>query len=409
MYSITGSSGSNKAVVGKGDMDVPEEYRDREQTWFKHHVLQHYLRSWSQKLASLSQRGQRIRLWYVDCFSGPWKSQDEKHADTSVAIGLNALEEALARWTGGSGQVEAGAIFVEAKVRSAKALETFVNGRENRGVQPKVLQGTFEERVAEIQTIIGDDPAFIFVDPTGWKGAGMGNIAPLVAHRFRDVMVNVMFHHINRWKDDPRDFLRQQMRELFGLGDSDLPAHLTEEALMSLYRKQLATQTKLPYVADLAVPHPTVDRTFFRLVVGGHHPEVLNLFRDIEEKVVGRDAGVVRDIAKSRARQKRSGQTEISYGIIPTIDVRYQRMRDEDLVKAIDIIRDRVSKRGPVKFGEIWPAILADHHVTRRVLGDAILKEVAKARLSIVGMQPGERSLKNEHAIGPPAPRLAGI
>jgi three-Cys-motif partner protein len=80
-------------------MDVPAEHQDgREQTFFKHAVLRQYLRSWSQKLGSISQTGRRVRLWYVDCFAGPWESKAEDRADTSVSIGLNALEEALSTW-----------------------------------------------------------------------------------------------------------------------------------------------------------------------------------------------------------------------------------------------------------------------------------------------------------------------
>lgn len=86
-------------------MDAPEEYRDREQTFFKHQVLSNYLRAWTQKLASVSRGGRTVRLWYVDCFAGPWQSQTDEQADTSVAIGLGALEEALERWKGSAGAV----------------------------------------------------------------------------------------------------------------------------------------------------------------------------------------------------------------------------------------------------------------------------------------------------------------
>jgi len=215
--------------------------------------------------------------------------------------------------------VQAGAVFVEANAASAAKLRAYLAERSNRGIEAIVLEGAFGAKVPEIQSLIGSDPAFIFVDPTGWKGAGMRHIAPLVAERFRDVIVNVMFHHINRWKDDPREFLRQQMREFFGLGDEDLPSGLDEAGLIALYRRQLAKQAKLTHVADLAVPHPTVDRTFFRLVVGGHHQEVLHLFRDVEEKVVGRDAGAVREKARTRAKEKRTGQ--LALGLVPAIDV----------------------------------------------------------------------------------------
>lgn len=50
----------------------------------------------------------------------------------------------------------------------------------------------------------------------------MSFIRPLVLCPVRDVMINVMFNDINRWKDDSRSFLRTQMRDFFGLEDDDL-------------------------------------------------------------------------------------------------------------------------------------------------------------------------------------------
>ena len=74
-------------------MDLPAEYLDREQTFFKHQVLRHYLRSWSQKLASVSRTGRAVHLWYVDCFAGPWESRTDDRSDTSVAIGKGVQKQ----------------------------------------------------------------------------------------------------------------------------------------------------------------------------------------------------------------------------------------------------------------------------------------------------------------------------
>ena len=383
-------------------MDVPAEYQDgREQTFFKHAVLRHYLRAWSHKLGSISQTGRRVRLWYVDCFAGPWESKAEDRADTSVSIGMNALEEALSTWADAPAKVDAGAIVVEAKPKSAAKLREFLAGRAERGVAWHVLDGSFASQVGAIQAKLGNDAAFLFVDPTGWKGAGMQHIAPLAAGRVRDVMVNVMFHHINRWKDDPRIFLRDQMRDLFGLGDADLPEGLEEEPLMALYRRQLKERGKLGFVADLAVPHPTIDRTFFRLVVGGHHPEVVNLFREAEEKVVGRDAGEVRDKAKSRKRGSRTGQTELILGT-PAIDVRYRKMRDRDLDASLATLRTRLAAEGPTSFENLWPSLLEEGHFTKKYLADAVLAEKMAGKLIVRGLQPRERTIKDAHIIAMP-------
>ena len=47
---------------------------------------------------------------------------------------------------------------------------------------------------------IGSDPAFIFIDPTGWTGAAIRYIEPLLDGRFRDVMIRVP-SEIYRFKD----------------------------------------------------------------------------------------------------------------------------------------------------------------------------------------------------------------
>jgi hypothetical protein len=205
-----------------------------------------------------------------------------------------------------------------------------------------------------------------------------------------------MFHHLNRWKDDPRSFLRQQMRDFFGLADADLPQGLDEDELMRTYREQLRSKAHLPYVGDLAVPHPTVDRTFFRLVVGGHHPEVLRLFRNVEEKVVGRDAGHVREKARARVAEQRTRQ--LGLGLVPAMDDRYQRMRDADLVKALAALRAQLIA-GPARFGDLWPSLLSDHHITRKQLADKVHQQFKAGMLNVSGMRETERTIKDHHLI----------
>lgn len=78
-------------------MTVPSEYHGREQSFLKHRVLQQYLQRWGKKLGSLS-RTRLVRLWYVDCFAGPWRNKSASLEDTSIEIGLRALEEAATTW-----------------------------------------------------------------------------------------------------------------------------------------------------------------------------------------------------------------------------------------------------------------------------------------------------------------------
>ena len=248
-------------------MQVPEQYQGREQSYLKHRVLKEYLLAWGHKLGSAAQKRGRVRLCYVDGFAGPWQAKDADLADTSIAIGLEALETAAATWRDHGYPIDVDAYFVEKDPRAFASLDCFLKKRPEGLVRAQAYDGEFGTRVDSIRQLLGKDAGFIFVDPTGWKGAAMHFIAPLLADSpQRDALVNVMFDHINRFKDDPRQFLREQMREFFGLGDGEMPPALSEEELFALYRRQLKMQCGVKYAADLAIPHPTVERTKFRLV-----------------------------------------------------------------------------------------------------------------------------------------------
>lgn len=389
-----------------GDV-IPVEYKGREQTYLKHRVLKEYLRSWGQKLGSRSRFGP-LRLWYVDCFAGPWESRADDRKDTSVHIGLTALEEALEVW--GEGQaapIEARAIFVERSAETCEALRSHVNGRGTK-VTCEVLEGEFGANVDRIADLLGDDPAFLFVDPTGWKGVAMDYIGKLAAKPRRDVLVNVMFDYIQRWIDAPLPFIRQQMREFFGMAEDEIPADLDERGLMSFYRERLKKCCGIKWAADLAIPYPTRERTFFRLVVGGHHEQVLELFRDVEQRVVGHEAANVRAAAKQDRQEQRTGQ--LSLGLPAgeaTMDSRYHQLRDADLPRALREVRELLRARGPTAFGQIWPHVLEGHHLTRVFLAGAIRGEAERSQFRVSGSKPRERSLKNEHVVSlPEAPTV---
>jgi three-Cys-motif partner protein len=187
-------------------MDVPVEYRGREHTWLKHRVLGLYLDGWAHKLGSVARR-RSVRLWYVDCFAGPWKARDDDLRDTSIVVGLDALEAARNTWLSRGYSIETHAVFVERDPRAYRALTKYLASRGG-GTTTHPLNMEFGAAVPNMERLVGDDAAFVFVDPTGWKGAGMHFIAPLLRKPRRDVLVNVMFDHINRFKDDPRAFLR---------------------------------------------------------------------------------------------------------------------------------------------------------------------------------------------------------
>lgn len=360
---------------------IPDAYIGREQTYLKHLVLKEYLRAWSQKLGSLSQR-EPITLFYVDCFAGPWESASEGLGDTSVVIGLRAIAEAFYFWQSTKQMpIRVKAIFVEKSKKSFAKLQSYLKDHAPPSVESIALLGTFAEHVDEISASIGNNPAFLFVDPKGWKGVGMEYVARLASGPRRDILVNVMYDFINRFKGDERAFLRDQLKQFFGLEEAALSPELDEEALMAEYRERLKARALLGYVADVAIPHPTSDRTYFRLVVGGGHPAVVKLFRKIEENVCGKVAGLIRQEAKRGKRESTTGQLELGVET-PALDVRYANMKQKGRRDAEVTILETIRLHGPRRFAELWPAVLERHHVTHEDV-KGLVQELASRGLLV--------------------------
>jgi three-Cys-motif partner protein len=377
-------------------MQVPQKYQGREQSFLKHRVLHEYLLAWGLKLGSVARR-RRVRLCYIDGFAGPWKAQGAELDDTSIAIGLKALEQAAQTWREHGAQIDVEATFVEKDDSAFDDLEQYLRGRGGT-VTALARHGEFGSFVPELQQWLGQDAGLIFVDPTGWKGAAMRFIAPLVAgSHVRDVLVNVMFDHINRFKHDPRPFLREQMSDFFGLGDSELPEGLDEEQLFGLYRAKLKELCRIPYAADLAIPHPTMDRTKFRLVVGGKDPVVLSLFRDIEKKVIGAEAAVVRETASIRESEERTGQLALLQSPRAT-DVHYDSLHAQAIRNAPQALLARMSA-DPVAFGSLWPVLLESLHMTRGELARVARTMHQAGQIVVTNAKPRERTMHDRHLL----------
>lgn len=338
------------------------------------------------------------RLCYVDGFAGPWNARSESLDDTSIAISLKALETAAAAWRDRGATIEVEATFVEKEPGPFEELQQYLASRSGT-IKTLAHKGEFGTFVPELKRWLAGDAGLIFVDPTGWKGAAMRFIAPLIAGPSRrDVLVNVMFDHINRFKDDERNFLRRQMSEFFGLGDEQLPEGLEEEELFALYRKKLKELCGVPFAGDLAIPHPTMARTKFRLVVGGKSPAVLELFRDVESKVVGREAAVVRDDAATRQEFERTGQMSLVSSAPPT-DRHYESLHSVAVRQApVDLVAS-LRWTGPTRFCDIWPALLEEHHLKKSELAALAWSLKKQGTIVIENTSPRERTVKDEHVL----------
>lgn len=382
-------------------MEIPKEYAGREQTFLKHRVLEEYLLGWAHKLGS--PKSGQVRLWYVDCFAGPWEAMSPELADTSIAIGLSSLQTAAATWREKGWNIALSALFVEKSARSFKLLSKYIEDHVG-AVDATTFHGEFGQYVEEIDRRIGSDPAFLFVDPTGWKGAAMDFIAPLASRPRRDVLVNVMFNDINRQKANPADEIRAQIADFFGLDDDGILRGLDEEQLLTLYREKLKEKCGVRYAADLAIPHPHIDRTWFRLVVGGHHPAVLELFRTVEHHVVGRTAATVRAAARAVARSnpQQHGLFD-TQAAAPSSDRRFEiRVQAHQHQARQEVVRlVRASPRG-IRFRELLHPLM-ERFSLRRSDVEQIMKTLRKQRaLELPGIVGQKARLDDNQIVFPP-------
>lgn len=376
-----------------------DDYHGREQTWLKHLFLAEYVVAWGHKWGSV--RRYDVDLWYVDCFAGPWASNDEERNDTSIAIGLRALNTAAETWAQRGHHIKLHAVFVEKNPTSFRALKAFAEANAG-AVDVRTFLGTFGEHVDQIDYLIGSDPAFVFIDPTGWTGVDMRFVAKLARRDHRDVMVNVMVGDIKRFYSDPRDFIRKQMLAFFGPDAENIRANLSEPELMREYRKRLGKQAQVKYVADVAVPVPTSDRTRFRLVVAAHHPAAIDLFRSVEAKVLGKVAGEVRAAAKARKRTGRSGQGELT--LVPPTDRLYAEGRAAAERELRELLPKKLARAGEQRFGDLWPRILCEYHIKKSELGKLVFDMAEQRIIEIRGLGPRQKVASDDHVLALPPP-----
>jgi three-Cys-motif partner protein len=387
--------------------ETREAYRGREQTLIKHLVLESYIERWAYKLAGSGRTGRRVRIVYVDGFAGPWESTHSDLQDTSPAIALSVLNKVHAKLTADGREVEFVAIFIEANPNSFPKLDAFVRSNR-RAVLAHTMHGEFGDQIAQIERIIGTDPALLFVDPTGWQGAAMKFIAPLVGKPRRDVLINVMYDYMNRFKDHPEEFLREQISQFF---DGPVPADISEDDLMEYYREQLRKVCGLTHVADLIVQYPLSNRTYFRLVVGGSNREVVRLFREIEKKVIGEDAPILRAEAKEAQREDRGEGPSFGALFHASGETLYKTVHRE-AVEAVRLKLPRVlGDLGPQTYAMLSDFILEQCHIAEVDLR-ALLKEMrTEGLIDVQGMAPGDRTIKDHHLIakGAGRPDSAGV
>lgn len=292
-------------------MGVPDQYRGREQTYFKHCLLEAYL----ERLFMIVGHHEQT-ICYVDCFAGPWEEQGDDLGDTSIARSLNIIKKCRGGLRKIGKNVQFRALFVEQKSKSFHKLQDYLSSRKEDGIDTQALNGSFHELIPEILKWCGPRGfVFFFIDPKGWKNAvELPTLAPLLKRPDSEFLINFMYDFLSRTV--PQAKFQDDMWNIFGVipDEQGKSPEQREAYLLSLYRNNLKQVLpaggKKPRTACVKVLKPTKDRTLYHLVYLTRHHKGIVVFMEASEKLelVQKKA---RAVAKQDERVQRSGQMEM--------------------------------------------------------------------------------------------------
>lgn len=367
-----------------------EYYRGREQTYLKHFFLERYLERVAYNIGSFARQ-----FAYVDGFSGPWRSEDQTFEDTSFMIALATLRrvrEGLAK----IGRTPAiSCIFVERDPKAFALLEQAVAGVSDMNVT--ALHAEFERAIPDVLKAIGKAFSLVFIDPTGWTGFGLRQIAPILTSR-GEILVNFMFDHINRFLDAANPDV--SFDELFGGPGWEsvlVAAARREDAIIAFYRERMRTIGKFEYITWTRIRKPTADRAYFYLVYGIRHPKGLVEFRRVERQEVAEQERVRLD-AKQAKRIDRSGQSELFLASdVETGPPSFDEERRLNLQTAERRLDDMLAAGQRIDYESAQGAMLELPLVWESDVRTIILERKKHGSIDIIGLKSRERTPKPGH------------
>lgn len=373
-------------------MKPVEYYRNREQTYLKHFFLEHYLDRVAHVIGF-----SHSEFVYVDGFSGPWKSHDEKFEDTSFIIAIEKLKYVRDNLAKHGKYPRIRCLFIERDATAFEALDDAI--RDVKDLDVNAMRGKFEEIVPDILRFVGRSFSLVFIDPTGWTGFGMRAIEPLLQHNPGEVLINFMYDHINRFLTHPSPDVESSVDELFGDAGwrEDLGSRADRErVIVDAYRESLRSAGRFRHVTSTRILKPITDRAYFHLFYGTRHTKGLLEFRNVEKKFAAEQERVRSD-AKQRHRVEHTGQRELLFGSAEVSGSQFQKERDLRVQDADDALRRELSSRPRIKYDDVLAVLLESPLVWESDIKKLIADMCRNGELVVEGLMPREKTVKWSH------------
>ena len=372
-------------------MKKPDAYRNNIQTYVKHFFLENYLERLVYNIGSFANE-----FVYVDGFSGPWKSRDEAFADTSFMIAINKLCGVRDEWHKKGRSMRLRCLFVEKEKAPFAELKQAVAQISDKDVDIECLNAKFEDAIPRVEEFCGSSFAFLFIDPTGWSGFGMEQLAPLLQRRKGEVLINFMYNYINRFVTAPAPSTEKSLNRLFGRSDWPRAGFSSEEECVEYYCKCLRNAGGYKHVTYTSVKMPRADRTYFHLVYGTHHTKGLREFRRVEKKTAPEEERA-RSLA-GRARAAESGQGDLFAVEALDTDVSIVREKKQNVVRLglRTRIQQELQGNGRVPYGQLLGTLLETPQTWESEIKRQLQELRSAGRIAWHGLGPRERYLKLE-------------
>jgi three-Cys-motif partner protein len=324
---------------------VPEIYEGREQALVKHALLKSYLEKLVLIIGMSAKQARKAEICFVDCFAGPWGSQDDSLDGTSISLSLKTLEDCKVKLASLNVDARMRALYIEKDPRAFHRLRLFLARQTSPSVERDSWNGDFVDLRPDILQWCGRDSfVFFFVDPKGWKDIVIENMRPLLTRPRSEFLINFAYNFINRtaamkeWQDEMVRLLGGPV-DLVGL----TPAG-RENALVSAYRQGLkgcvpvngrGLRARTAYVSVL---DPVRQRTKYHLIYLTSHPTGIVEFMESSEKV---------ELLQARVR------------LAKQIDVREQQTGVGDLFGVENTADATDSRSNPPEVDQFWLRYLA--------------------------------------------------
>src|SRR5262245_48245567 len=374
--------------MSKEDLSQSDLYVSREQTKIKHLILKKYLQRFAMIIGSKWDT-----ITYVDCFSGPWNVQSEDLQDSSFSIALRELQAAHAQHSARGKSIKLRCLFLEKNPDAYAKLDEFAHNADNALVEARNCE--LRDAIDYIVTFVRNGGPrsfpFIFIDPTGWTGFAMDEIAPLLKLDPGEALINFMTSHILRFIESPDEETKESFIKLFGSASfkdklKGLEKKDREDAAVAEYTENVARTGGFKFTSKAIVLHPQFDRTHFHLIYATRNAKGVEVFKEAEKNAMT-EMQQVRAKAHQREQEKKTRQTELFEPEVLHSTDYLDSLRARYFTKAKGQVRLLLQGEGRVAYDDAWSLSLKEPLVWESDLKDWIKDWGNEGLLTIQGLK----------------------